>query len=77
MLKQNNFDIVLMEIYAPDLEGLNSAWEIKRLKPEIETLLMIEPEQQQVINGRNKVKDKFDCLMKSTITQDLLDHLRG
>lgn len=77
VLKQDHFDIVLMEIFAPDLEGLNYAYEIKSLKPETKTFLMIEPEHQELINGKIKEKDKFDCLMKSTITQNLLGHLRG
>ena len=77
VLKLNHYDIVLMEIFAPDKKGLDYAWEIKRLKPETKILLMIEPEHQPIINGKTKGKIKFDCLMKSTITQNLLGHLKG
>jgi len=77
VLKQNHFGIVLMEIYAPDLKGLDYAWEIKRLKPKTKTFLMIEPEHQELINRRVEENLEFDCLMKSTITQNLLEHLRG
>ena len=77
VLKQNYFDIILMEIYAPDLKGLDYAREIKRLKPKTKTFLMIGPEHQELIN-RNVEEDlEFDCLMKSTITQDLLGHLKN
>lgn len=75
-LKQNHFDIVLMEIFAPDMKGLEYVREIRHLKPEIKTFLMIEPELQPVVNGKTKGKLKFDCLIKSSITQDFLDHLK-
>ena len=74
-LKQNHFDIILMEIFAPDMKGLEYVQEIKRLKPKTKTFLMIEEEHQDLINGRIERKATFDCLMKSTITQNLLKHL--
>ncbi|MBA7633211.1 hypothetical protein ES703_40773 [subsurface metagenome] len=76
-IRQNHFDIVLMDIFGPDMKGLDYAWEIKCLKPETKTFLMIEPEHQELINGRIKEKVKFDCLTKSTITKNLLGYLRG
>ena len=75
-LKQNHFDIVLMEIFAPDMKGLEYIQEIRHLKPEIKTFLMMEPELQPALNEKTRGKLKFDCLIKSTITQDFLDHLK-
>ena len=77
VLKQNYFDIILMEIFAPDLKGLDYAKEIKRLKPKTKTFLMIEPEHKELINGNVEENLEFDCLVKSTITQDLLGHLKN
>jgi two-component SAPR family response regulator len=77
VLKQNQADIVLMEIYAPDLKGLDYARAIKRIKPKTKTFLMIRPEHQELIDGNIKGNLEFDCLVKSTITQDLLGHLKN
>jgi two-component SAPR family response regulator len=77
VLKQNYFDIILMEIYAPDLKGLDYAREIKRLKPKTKTFLMIGLEYQELINRNVEGDLEFDCLMKSNITQDLLKHLKN
>lgn len=77
VFKQNHTDIVLMEVYAPDLKGLDYAREIKRLKPETKTFLMIEPEHKELIDGNVEENLEFDYVMKSTITQDLLGYLRG
>lgn len=76
-LKQNHFDIVLMEIFAPGMKGFEYVQEIKNLSPEITMFLMIESDYQPKINGKIKKKVKFDCLVKSTITQNLLGQLRG
>ena len=75
-IRQNHFDIVLMDIFDPDMKGFDYAWEIKRLKPKTKTFLMIEEEHQELINGKIKENLGFDCLMKSTIIQDFLDHLK-
>ncbi len=77
VLKQNHTDIVLMEIYAPDLKGFDYALGFKSLKPETKIFLMIEPEYQPVVNERNKLEGQFECLMKPTIAEDLLRYLRG
>lgn len=76
MFKENHTDIVLMEVYAPDLKGLDYAREIKRLKPETKTFLMIKPEHKELINGNVEENLEFDYVMKSTITQDLLGYLK-
>jgi len=76
-MRQNQFDIVLMDVFAPEMKGLEYLQEIRRLKPEIKTFLMIEPGHQPVVNGKIKEEVKFDCVVKSTITQNLLGHLRG
>lgn len=77
VLKQNHTDIVLMEIYAPDLKGFDYALGFKFLKPEAKIFLMIEPEYQPVVSERNKLEGQFECLMKPTIAKDLLRYLRG
>ncbi len=77
VLKQNYFDIILMEIYSPDLKGFDYALGFKFLKPETKIFLMIEPEYQPVVSERNKLEGQFECLMKPTIAKDLLRYLRG
>ena len=76
-LKQNCFDIILMEIYIPDLKGLDYAREFKRIKPKTKTFLMIGPEHQELIDENIKGSLEFDCLVKSTIIQDLLGHFKS
>jgi DNA-binding NtrC family response regulator len=76
-MRQNRFDIVLMDVFAPRMKGFEYVQEIKHIKPEIRAFLMIEPGQQHVVNGKTRGDIGFDCLMKSTITQDLVKHLRG
>ena len=75
-LKQNHTDIVLMEIYAPDLKGLDYAREIKRLKPKTKTFLMIAPEHKELIDRNVEENLEFDYVMKSTIARDLLGYLK-
>ena len=74
-IRQNHFDIVLMEIFAPVMKGLDYVQEIRHLRPEIKTFLMIEPKLQPILNGKGEEKLEFDCLMKSTITHDLLERI--
>jgi len=75
-MRQNHFDIVLMDVFAPEMKGLEYVEEIKRIKPDIKTFLMIQPAHQPVFNVKIKGEVKLDCLMKSTITQNLVEHLR-
>ena len=76
-MRQNPFDVVLMDVFAPEMKGFEYVQEIKHIKPEIRTFLMMEPEHQPVVNGKTRGDVEFDFLMKSTITQDLVRHLRG
>ena len=70
MIKRIRFDVILMDIFAPALKGMNYAQEIKRMIPETRVFLMIEPEHQKQIKG--EVLNKVKCLLKPFVKQYLL-----
>ena len=70
LIEQIRFDVVLMDIFAPALKGMNYAQEIKRVMPETRVFLMIEPEHQKMIKG--EVLNKVKCLLKPFMKQYLL-----
>jgi DNA-binding NtrC family response regulator len=76
-IERGHFDVCLMEVSAPDLQGLDCARRMQHMKPDLETFLMIGPEHQPLINGRMDHQIGFDCFVKSTITQSLLSYLRS
>lgn len=74
-IEQDHFDVCLMEVSAPDLEGLECARTMQHMKPDLQTYLMIGPEHQPLINARIDLEIGFDCFVKSSITQSLLSYL--
>jgi len=72
-LKQNSFDIVLMDIFTPEMKELKYAHKIRSLKPKINIFLMIEPEHQEMINKGILREDKFKCVFKLYIKECLLE----
>ncbi len=76
-LRQDDFDIVLVDLFAPDLRGIDYVRKIRRLKPRTRTFLMIEPELQPVVNGKVKGKIKSDCLLKSDLAHHLAGNFKG
>jgi len=75
-MKQNHFDIVLMDIFAPDMEGFKYAREIRRLRPETEILLIIEPDHQELVNKELLREARFKCVIKPFIKQNLLESIQ-
>ncbi len=69
-IKRVRFDVVLMDIFAPDLKGLNYAQEIKGLMPETSVFLMIEPEHQKAID--KEISNEIKCVLKPSMKQYLL-----
>ena len=75
-MKKNHFDIVLMDIFAPDMEGFKYAREIRRLRPETEILLIIEPDHQELVNKELLREARFKCVLKPFIKQNLLESIQ-
>lgn len=75
-IKQNHFDIVLMDIFTSNMEGLDYAQKIKHLKPETKIFLMIEPEHQKLVDKELLRKAKFKCVLKPFIKQNLLESIQ-
>lgn len=75
-MKKNHFDIVLMDIFAPDMEGFKYAREIRRFKPETEILLIIEPDHQELVNKELLWEARFKCVLKPFIKQNLLESIQ-
>ena len=75
-MRQNHFDIVLMDISAPDMEGFKYAREIRRFRPETETLLIIEPDHQELVNKKLLREARFKCVLKPFIKQNLLESIQ-
>jgi DNA-binding NtrC family response regulator len=75
-VEYGDFDIVLMEVSAPDLEGLDCAKTMCRLRPNLKTFLMIGQEHQPMINGSIDGQVGFACFVKSNMAQSLLGYLR-
>lgn len=75
-LKLNHFDIVIMDIFAPDMKGLEYVRKIRKLKPEIKTFLMIKPEHKEIINKELLREAKLKCVLKPFIKQNLLNSIK-
>jgi len=74
-LKQNSIDIVMMDIFSPEMKEIKYAQKIRFLKPKIEIFLMIEPEHHELISEELLREAKFKCVFKPLIKENLLDSL--
>lgn len=75
-VKQNSFDVVLMDIFNPEMKGLEYAEKIRFLKPKIKIFLLIEPEHHALINNELLREFKFKCVFKFLIKENLLELFR-
>ena len=75
-MKQNHFGIVLMDIFAPDMKGIEYAREIRRSRPDTETLLIIEPDHQKLVNKELLRETRFKCVLKPFVEQNLLESIQ-
>ena len=60
MVREANWDVVLLDISMPDMNGIEALTQIKRIKPELPVLILtMHPEDQYAINllraGRQRI----------------------
>lgn len=75
-LKENYFDIVLMDVFSPEMKGIDYIQKIRCLKPEIKTFLMIEPEHQKLIDEKLLNKTDLKCVIKPLIKQSIFKSIQ-
>ena len=51
MVRESNWDVVLLDISMPDMNGIEALTQIRRIKPELPVLILtMHPEDQYAIN---------------------------
>ena len=74
MVKQGHFDVVLLDVKMPEMDGIEALREMKRAKPLIEVVLLTG--HASVNSGIEGMKlGAFDYLMKPMEFEEVLDKL--
>ncbi len=74
MVKQGHFDVVLLDVKMPEMDGIEALREIKHAKPLVEVVLLTG--HASVDSGIEGMKlGAFDYLMKPMEFDELLDKL--
>ncbi|MBI5251310.1 MAG: response regulator [Desulfomonile tiedjei] len=75
MLRQNPVDVVVLDVRMPDMDGLETLKEIKRIKPAVEVIMLTGHANVEVaIQGMEL--GAFDYLMKPMDIDELLYKLQ-
>jgi len=65
------FDIILVDLFMPHMNGLHFAKEFRKRMPKTKIILLIEDQQLPVLNGAGQVKLNFPTLLKSFVSRNL------
>jgi CheY-like chemotaxis protein len=65
------FDIILVDLFMPNLNGLRFAQKLQKRMPETKIILLIEEQQLPVLNSAGPKKLNFPTLLKSFVRRDL------
>ncbi|MBN1824348.1 MAG: response regulator [Endomicrobiales bacterium] len=71
--KENNFDIIFLDVHMPKMKGPEVLREIKKAKPE-QVVVVFSSSSDPSFSFENKAKDMgaFDCLFKPVELDDIL-----
>ena len=74
MIKAKNYDVVLLDVKMPGMDGIETLREIKKIAPMIEVVMLTG--HASVESGINGIKyGAFDYLMKPMDTDALMEKL--
>jgi DNA-binding NtrC family response regulator len=74
MIKQNNYDVVLLDVKMPDMDGVETLRELKKIAPRVEVVMLTG--HASVESGINGIKyGAFDYLMKPMDMDPLMEKL--
>jgi CheY-like chemotaxis protein len=65
------FDIILVNLFLPEMSGLHFANELRRRSPKTKTILLIEDQHQPEINSTGHPKPDFPSILKSLVSRNL------
>lgn len=65
------FDLVLLDLFMPQMKGLDFAQEIGKRTPETRIILMIEDKLLPVLNGPAQNRLNFPTILKSFVSRNL------
>lgn len=73
---QNLFNIILVDLFVPQMSGLQFANKILKQQVKAKIILMVDDQYQHILNGNGKVNYGFPTILKSLefkrfVTQDL------
>ncbi len=66
-----NFDVILVDLFMPQMAGLQLAREFRKWMPKAKIILLVEDQLQAVINNKVKNKLNFPTILKSFVRRDL------
>jgi len=72
----DEYDVVLMDIRMPKLDGVNALRIIRRLRPDLPVIMFTGQAGQKDITESTKL-GAFDCLLKPVVRDKLLATLAG
>ena len=65
------FDIILVDLFMPDMNGLQFAQKCRKRMPKTRIILLIEDQQLPAVNNAAQSKLNFPTLLKSFVSRDL------
>ncbi len=75
LLDEHNFDVVILDVKMPGMDGIDTLREMKRVKPLMEVLMLTG--HASVESGIESMKlGAFDYIMKPADIDDLIDKMR-
>ena len=74
MLKEKDFDVIVLDVKMPDMDGIETLRHIKQMKPEIE-VIMLTGHASVEFGLKGMQLGAFDYVMKPAPLNELLDTL--
>ncbi len=71
IIARNFFDIILVDLFMPDMNGLRFAKKYQKRLPKTNIILLIEDQQLPTINSAGEAKLNFPAILKSFMIRNL------
>lgn len=73
--KQNNFDLVLLDLNLPDAYGANTVQEMRRFNKTVPIVVVTGLASDEIVNGAIKLGANHVILKSQVMTEDFVDVL--
>ena len=70
-ISRSSFDIILVDLFMPNMKGLHFAQELRKLVPETKIVLLIDDQQLPALDAAGQSKLNFPTILKSFVIRTL------